>query len=101
VRAERRALMLLAAAAVLLAAVMELTGSFDLMLYGGPALLIAGFLLSGRYVGEERILARRIAPPPRLRAARQSWSHLRERALTSLLERTPRLERGPPAPSAR
>ena len=32
--------MLLAAAAVLLAAVMELTGSFDLMLYGGPALLM-------------------------------------------------------------
>ena len=92
--------MLLAAAAVLLAVVMGLTGSFDLMLYGGPALLIAGFLLSGRYVGERRILARRIVTPPRLRAARQRWSHLHERALTSLLERSPQLLRGPPAPSA-
>ena len=51
--------MLLAASAVLLAAVMALTGSLDLMLYGGPALLVAGLLTSGRFIGEERILARR------------------------------------------
>ena len=56
--------------------------------------------MSGRYVGEERILARRLAPRPRLRAARQSWARLPERPLTSLLERSPRLLRGPPAPSA-
>ncbi len=100
VRGERRALILLAAAAVLLAALMGATGSVDLVLYGGPALLIAGALLSGRYVGEERILARRLATPPRLRAARQSWARLPERALASLLERSPSLLRGPPAPSA-
>jgi hypothetical protein len=92
--------MLLAAAAVLLAAVMGVTGAFELVLYGGPLLFITGMLLSGRFIGEERILARRRVAPPRLRAARQTWARLRERPLTSLLERSPRLLRGPPAPSA-
>ena len=54
--------MVLAAAAVLLAAVMGVTGSFELLLYGGPLLFITGLLLSGRFIGEERILARRAAP---------------------------------------
>jgi hypothetical protein len=100
VRAERRALLFLAAAAVLLAAAMGVTGAFELLLYGGPLLFITGTLLSGRFIGEERILARRTAPTPRLRAARQSWARLRERPLASLLERSPRLLRGPPAPTA-
>jgi hypothetical protein len=94
-------LLLLAVAALLLAAVMGVTGSFELVLYGGPALFITGLLLSGRFIGEERILARRAVPaPPRLRAARQTWARLRERQLASLLERSPRLLRGPPAPAA-
>ena len=92
--------MLLAAAAVLLAAVMGATGSFELVLYGGPLLFLTGLLLSGRFIGEERILARRAAPAPRLRAARQTWARLRERPLASLLERSPRRPRGPPAPAA-
>jgi hypothetical protein len=92
--------MLLAAAAVLLAALMGVTGAFELVLYGGPLLFITGLLLSGRFIGEERILARRRVAPPRLRAARQTWALLRERPLASLLERSPRLLRGPPAPSA-
>ena len=99
-RGERRALILLAAAAVLLAALMGATGSVDVVLYSGPALLIAGALLSGHHVVEERILARRLATAPRLRATRQSSARLSERALTSLLERSPSLLRGPPAPSA-
>ena len=99
-RAERRALMLLAAAAVVLAAVMGVTGSFELVLYGGPLLFITGLLLSGRFIGEERILARRAAPAPRRRAARASWARLRERPLASLLERSPALLRGAPAPAA-
>ncbi|MGH2968806.1 MAG: hypothetical protein ACRDK0_07040 [Solirubrobacteraceae bacterium] len=99
-RAERRALMLLAAAAALLATLMGLTGAVDLVLYGGPVLLIVGFLVSGRYVGEERILARRPVVQTRRRAVRQSWARLRERASTSLLERSPRLLRGPPARAA-
>ena len=99
-RAERRALLFLAAAAVVMAAVMEATGSFELLLYGGPLLFLIGLLLSGRVIGEERILARRAAPLPRLRAARQSWARLRERPLASLLERSTSLLRGPPAPAA-
>jgi hypothetical protein len=92
--------MLLAAAAVLLAAAMGATGATELVLYGGPLLFISGLLLSGRFIGEERILARRTAAAPRPRAARQSWDRLREHALASLLERSPRLLRGPPAPAA-
>ena len=99
-RAERRALMWLAAAAVVLAAAMGVTGATELVLYGGPLLFIAGLLLSGRFIGEERILARRAAPTPRLRAERRSWARLPERSLASLLERSPRLQRGPPAPAA-
>lgn len=92
--------MLLAAAAVVLAAVMGATGSFELVLYGGPLLFLTGLLLSGRFIGEERILARRAAPVPRPRAARQTWARLRERPLASLLERGTSLLRGPPAPAA-
>jgi hypothetical protein len=92
--------MLLAAAAVLLSAVMGITGSFELLLYGGPVLFLTGLLLSGRFIGEERILARRAPPTPRLRAVRRIWPRLRERPLVSLLERSPRLLRGPPALSA-
>ncbi len=92
--------MLLAAAAVLLAVVMGATGSFELVLYGGPLLFLTGMLLSGRFIGEERILARRAAPVPRPRAARQTWARLRERPLASVLERSPRLLRGPPAAAA-
>jgi hypothetical protein len=92
--------MFLAAAAVLLAAVMGITGSFELLLYGGPVLFLTGLLLSGRFIGEERILARRAIPAPRLRAVRRIWPRLRERPLASLLERSPRLLRGPPAPAA-
>ena len=99
VRAERRAL-LLAAAAVVLAAAMGVTGATELVLYGGPLVFIAGMLLSGRFIGEERILARRAAPVSRLRAQRQTWARLRERPLASLLDRSPHLMRGPPARAA-
>ena len=92
--------MLLAAAAVVLAVLHHVTGATEVLLYGGPALLIAGLLLSGRYVGEDRILARRAAAPPLPRPQRRAWPRLRERALASLLERSPRLLRGPPAPAA-
>jgi len=44
--------MWLAAAAVLLAAAMGVTGATELVLYGGPLLFIAGLLLSGRFIGE-------------------------------------------------
>jgi hypothetical protein len=75
-----------------------LTGSAELALTFAPLLLIAGLLISGRYLGEERILARRprpLAAPRRRLAAR--WRPVVERPPTSLLARSPRSERGPPA----
>ena len=63
------------------------------MLYGGPLLFITGMLLSGRFVGEERILARRVAPDAQLRVERQSWARLRERPRSAA--------RAQPAPAAR
>ena len=72
----------------------------ELLFYAAPFLLVLCLLLAGRYIGEERILARRAAPTPRLRAERRSWARLPERSLASLLERSPRLQRGPPAPAA-
>jgi hypothetical protein len=92
--------MWLAAAAVLLAAAMGVTGATELVLYGGPLLFITGLLLSGRFIGEERILARRAQPAPRLRGERRTWALLPERPLASLLERSPLQGRGPPAPAA-
>jgi hypothetical protein len=83
-------------AALLLAAVQGLTGIEQLVFYAGPFLLLLGLLLSGRFIGEAAILARRAVPARPRRLARQ-WSPQRERPLTSLLERsTPQL-RGPPA----
>jgi hypothetical protein len=77
-------------------------GGSDVVLYLAPFLLVAGLLLSGRYVGEERILAfRRARGVPRLRVAlARGCSSLPERPLASLLERTPRTLRGPPALAA-
>jgi hypothetical protein len=74
-------------------------GGSDVVLYLAPFLLVAGLLLSGRYVGEERILAfRRARSVPKLRAALgRGWSSLHELPLASLIERTPRTLRGPPA----
>jgi hypothetical protein len=87
-RLSRRLLVLLA-----LLAILAIAGWWAV-----PFLLVAGLLLNGWYVGEDRILALRARrPAPRLRPART----VRPRALylgfASLLERAPRLERGPPA----
>jgi hypothetical protein len=92
-RAPRAHFLLLAFAAV---AAWLLAGS-DVVLYLAPFLLVAGLLLSGRYLGEERILAFRRARSvvPRLRAGR--WASFPEHPLASLLERTTRTLRGPPA----
>ena len=95
---QRRLNAFLTAAAIALAGVQALVGGVDLLLAAAPLLLLAGLLLCGRYLGEERILERLIrrAPVrPRRRAAR--WRPAVERAMSSLLARTPRHERGPPA----
>jgi hypothetical protein len=93
-RGPRAHFLLLALAAL---AAWAVAGS-DVVLYLAPFLLVAGLLLSGRYVGEEKILAfRRARSVPKLRVAlSRGWSSLREQPLASLFERTPRTLRGPP-----
>jgi hypothetical protein len=96
---QRRFFAVLAGLAALLAAIEGFAGVGDLVLYGAPALLIAALLLSGRFVGEERIVARlrRAAPLGRPRRVRARWPRVPARTLASLLAHDPRVERGPPA----
>jgi hypothetical protein len=101
VRTQRRVLLCLAAATALIAALQGITGIVELTLYAAPVLLLVGLLLSGRFVGERALLARRQAALPRLRAVlRRRWPRTRERALASLLERSAERLRGPPALAA-
>jgi hypothetical protein len=67
----------------------------ELLFYAAPFLVMLCLLLAGRFIGEEKILARRVATP-RLRPAKRRWTAARELPLASLLERSPRLDRGPP-----
>jgi len=95
---QRRFNACLTAAAIALAVAQALVGGVDLLLAASPLLLLTGLLLCGRYLGEERIVARlvrRLPAPARRRAVR--WRPAVERPLASLLARTSRLERGPPA----
>jgi hypothetical protein len=96
-RTQRALLLLLGCAALALTAVQSLTGMHDLVFYAGPFLLLVGLLLSGRFIGEDAILARRRSAPEQvLRLAARRWSPVREHALASLLERSTRQLRGPP-----
>ena len=100
-RTPRVLLLLLGSAALLIAVAQGVSGLGDLAFFAGPFLILLGLLLSGRFIGEEAILARRRPAPARLRPVRARWSLVRERPLASLLERSTRLLRGPPAlPSA-
>ena len=94
---SRRLFAGLAALGVVCAAVQALLGMPELALYAAPFLLLAGLLLSGRFLGEARIVARRLA---RLAARRRAPRRLPKprslRPLASLLARRPQLERGPP-----
>jgi hypothetical protein len=95
-RTPRALLVILGCAALALAAVQGLTGMQELVFYGGPILLLFGLLLSGRFIGEDAILARRRKTPVRLRPLARHWSPVLERPLVSLLERSTRQLRGPP-----
>jgi hypothetical protein len=95
-RTPRSLLIALGCAALALSAVQGLTGMEDLVFYAGPFLLLLGLLLSGRFIGEQAILARRPSPP-RPRPASRHWTPVLEHALASLLERSTRQLRGPPA----
>jgi hypothetical protein len=97
-RTPRALLLLLGFAALLIAGVQGLTGATELAFYAGPFLLVLGLLLSGRFIGEDAILARRVKrAAARLRPAPKRWATARELPLASLLERSTRLLRGPPA----
>jgi hypothetical protein len=78
------------------AAAAGISGALDVALYAAPFLVIAALLLSGRFIGEERILAAYRALP-RSRRAVARRPRLPELAFSSALERAPRSLRGPPA----
>jgi hypothetical protein len=96
---QRRFLACLTALAVAAALVQGMSGVSELALYLTPLFLIAALLLCGRYIAEERIVRRwrGTAPHRRPRHERSRWPAVSETPLVSLLERSPRLERGPPA----
>jgi hypothetical protein len=98
-RLQRRFLACLTAFAVLATVAGGMSGIGELALYLTPLFLIAALLLCGRYVAEDRIVRRwrASARMRRARPARDRWRPVAETALASLLERSPRLERGPPA----
>ena len=100
-RRFRACMALLAVACV---AAQALLGTPELALYFTPALLVVSLLLCGRYVGEERILARRATSEPTPRRDRHRVPRPgSSRPLAALLDRSPRSERGPPpvfAPAA-
>ena len=98
-RVQRRFLGCLTALALLAALAQGMSGVSELVLYLTPLFLIAALLLCGRYIAEERIVRRWRAagPPHRRRRERSRWPVVAQTPLVSLLERSPRLERGPPA----
>jgi hypothetical protein len=95
-RSPRALLVLLGCAALALMALQGLTGMQELVFYAGPFLLLIGLLLSGRFIGEDAILARHAVAAALPRPLSRRWSPVRERPLASLLERSTRQLRGPP-----
>ncbi|MDA0182208.1 hypothetical protein OJ997_18020 [Solirubrobacter phytolaccae] len=65
-------------------------------LFALPVLAILALLTAGRYVGEERILARHLVVPRARRAPVRRWRPVRPDGVRSLLARRPRTFRGPP-----
>lgn len=96
---QRRFLLCLTALAALCVAAQAVTGVSELALYMTPVFLITALLLCGRYVGEDRIVARWRAAVavrrPRRRAAR--WRSRPVRALRSQHLEGSFAVRGPPA----
>jgi hypothetical protein len=95
-----RAVLIAVAVAACAAALVAMADPVTALLHWSPLLVVIGMLLARRFVGEERILARLRARQPVPRAPRRRWSHLRERALSSVAERSTQHLRGPPAPIA-
>jgi hypothetical protein len=96
---QRRFLIVLTALAALAAVLQAVTGVGPLAFYLTPLFLIAALLLSGHYLGEERIVARwRASVPsaPRRRRA-QRWRPRAVLPLRSVFEHGSFGVRGPPA----
>jgi hypothetical protein len=94
---------LVAAATAVITAVTALQGSMalaHLTLDVAPFLIVAGLLICGRFIGEDRMIARLIARRAHLRPLRRAASHRHDRPLASMLARGPRHLRGPPAVAA-
>jgi hypothetical protein len=96
---QRRFLVCLTALAAVCVAVQAFTGVSALALYLTPLFVIAALLLSGHYLGEERIVARwrGAARPARSRRRAQRWRPRAVLALRSLHEQGSFGVRGPPA----
>lgn len=96
---QRRFLIFLTALAALAAVLQAVTGVGQLALYLTPLFLIAALLLSGHYLGEERIVARwrASAPPPLRRRGAQRWRPRAVLPLRSVFEHGSFGVRGPPA----
>jgi hypothetical protein len=96
---QRSFLFRLTALAAACAAVQAVTGVSDLVLTLTPLFLLAALLLSGRYIGEERIVARWHGAVGRLRARRraQRWRPQAVLPLRSMLAQGSVGVRGPPA----
>jgi uncharacterized membrane protein len=92
-----RPLLIAVAVAVGSAAIVGMASPVFAFLHWLPLLVVAVLLLTRRFVGEKRLIARLMAVRRVPRPVRRRWSHLRERALSSIATRsTPHL-RGPPA----
>ena len=96
--AQQRFLAVMTALAVLALAVQALSRIDELALFLTPLFLLAGLLLSGRFVGEE-LIARRYAAarrrPPRP-PHRPRWRPRAVLVPVAGLRRTPLSRRGPP-----
>ena len=96
---QRRFLIFLTALAALAAVLQAVTGVGQLVLYLTPLFLIAALLLSGHYLGEDRIVARwRASAVPALRRRpAQRWRPRAVLPLRSVFEHGSFGVRGPPA----
>jgi hypothetical protein len=96
---QRRFLIFLTALAALAAVLQAITGVGQLALYLTPLFLLAALLLSGHYLGEERIVARWRASTqsPFRRRRAQRWRPRAVLPLRSVFEHGSFGVRGPPA----
>ena len=104
VASRRRAAVVVLMLAVLAAAgLLAALGLSELALFFGPALATVALLVAGRYLGEDRILARwsRHAAQRALRAPRRVRRRGSARSLASQLSGGLLVERGPPPAVAR